>query len=57
MTRRSNRSRPEVSAGRSEPDEQRQVAHIPVLVDEVLATLMPRDDAVYVDATFGSAML
>ena len=46
MTRRSNRSRPEVSAGRSEPDEQRQVAHIPVLVDAVLATLMPRDDAV-----------
>jgi 16S rRNA (cytosine1402-N4)-methyltransferase len=28
--------------------------HIPVLVDAVLATLAPRDDAVYVDATFGA---
>ena len=52
--RRPNRSRPEVSAARSEPGEQGQAAHIPVLVDAVLATLMPRDDAVYVDATFGS---
>jgi 16S rRNA (cytosine1402-N4)-methyltransferase len=30
------------------------VAHIPVLVDAVLAMLLPRDDGVYVDATFGS---
>ncbi|HYM72147.1 MAG TPA: 16S rRNA (cytosine(1402)-N(4))-methyltransferase RsmH [Stellaceae bacterium] len=29
-------------------------AHIPVLVDAVLAALAPRDDAVYVDATFGA---
>jgi 16S rRNA (cytosine1402-N4)-methyltransferase len=28
--------------------------HIPVLVDAVLAALAPRDDAVYVDATFGA---
>ena len=28
-------------------------AHIPVLLDAVLAALAPRDDAVYVDATFG----
>jgi 16S rRNA (cytosine1402-N4)-methyltransferase len=28
--------------------------HIPVLLDAVLAALSPRDDAVYVDATFGS---
>ena len=28
--------------------------HIPVLVDAVLAALSPRDDAVYVDATFGA---
>src|SRR5271169_4499657 len=52
--RRRNRSRPEALAARSEPDEPRQVAHIPVLVDAVLATLVPCDDAVYVDATFGS---
>jgi 16S rRNA (cytosine1402-N4)-methyltransferase len=29
-------------------------AHIPVLVEVVLAALAPRDDAVYVDATFGA---
>ena len=52
--RRPNRSRPEALAARSEPDERRQVAHIPVLIDAVLATLVPRDDAIYVDATFGS---
>src|SRR5580704_18935995 len=28
-------------------------AHVPVLVDAVLQALAPRDDAVYVDATFG----
>jgi 16S rRNA (cytosine1402-N4)-methyltransferase len=28
-------------------------AHVPVLVDAVLQALVPRDDAVYVDATFG----
>ncbi len=28
-------------------------AHVPVLVDAVVAALAPRDDAVYVDATFG----
>jgi 16S rRNA (cytosine1402-N4)-methyltransferase len=28
-------------------------AHVPVLVDAVLRALAPRDDAVYVDATFG----
>src|SRR5437868_1193831 len=27
--------------------------HIPVLLDAVLAALAPRDDALYVDATFG----
>jgi len=52
--RHPKQSRPEPLAERSEPDEQRQVAHSPVLVDAVLATLVPRDDAVYVDATFGS---
>ena len=29
-------------------------SHIPVLVEAVLAALAPRDDAVYVDATFGA---
>jgi 16S rRNA (cytosine1402-N4)-methyltransferase len=28
-------------------------AHIPVMLEEVLAVLAPRDDAIYVDATFG----
>lgn len=28
-------------------------AHVPVLVDAVVAALAPRDDALYVDATFG----
>ena len=30
------------------------VPHIPVLVDAVLAALAPRDDATYIDATFGA---
>ena len=38
----------------SEPDAPRPFAHIPVLVNAVLAALMPRDDAIYVDATFGT---
>ena len=29
-------------------------AHVPVLVDAVLAALAPRDDATYIDATFGA---
>ena len=29
-------------------------SHIPVLVDAVLAALAPRDDATYIDATFGA---
>ena len=28
-------------------------AHIPVMLEEVMAVLAPRDDAIYVDATFG----
>ncbi len=31
----------------------RFVGHIPVLLDEVIDALVPRDDAVYVDGTFG----
>ena len=29
-------------------------AHVPVLADAVLAALAPRDDALYVDGTFGA---
>ena len=28
-------------------------AHVPVMLEEVIAVLAPRDDAIYVDATFG----
>jgi len=28
-------------------------AHVPVMLDDVMAVLAPRDDAIYVDATFG----
>jgi len=28
-------------------------AHIPVMLEEVMAVLAPRDDAIYIDATFG----
>jgi 16S rRNA (cytosine1402-N4)-methyltransferase len=28
-------------------------AHVPVMLEEVMAALAPRDDAIYVDATFG----
>jgi 16S rRNA (cytosine1402-N4)-methyltransferase len=52
--RRLDRSRPEASDADSERDTRQQAAHIPVLVDAVLAALAPRDDAVYVDATFGA---
>src|SRR5215471_15776109 len=52
--RRVDRPRPEASGTDSELDTRRQAAHIPVLVDAVLAALEPRDDAVYVDATFGA---
>jgi 16S rRNA (cytosine1402-N4)-methyltransferase len=54
MTRRHpDWSQAEASAADPEPDGRRRAAHIPVLVDGVLAALAPRDDAVYVDATFG----
>jgi 16S rRNA (cytosine1402-N4)-methyltransferase len=52
--RRPDRFRPEASNAESEPDTRLQAVHIPVLVDAVLAALAPRDDAVYVDATFGA---
>jgi 16S rRNA (cytosine1402-N4)-methyltransferase len=42
--------RDDALAGHPRPDRP---PHIPVLVDAVLAALAPRDDALYVDATFG----
>ena len=27
--------------------------HVPVMLEEVMAVLQPRDDAIYVDGTFG----
>ncbi len=39
------------SAGPAEPP--RLAGHVPVLAEAVLAALAPRDDAIYVDGTFG----
>ena len=44
---------PEPAAKATEPEAVRSAGHIPVLLDAVLAALAPRDDAVYVDGTFG----
>jgi len=48
--------RPELEAADSDSvsDARRPTAHIPVLVNAVLAALAPRDNAIYVDATFGA---
>jgi len=46
-----DQSRPDAHAGHPQPNVP--PPHIPVLVDAVLAALAPRDDALYVDATFG----
>ena len=48
-----DRSCPEALNTHSECDERQQAAHIPVMMDAMLAALVPRDDAVYIDATFG----
>jgi 16S rRNA (cytosine1402-N4)-methyltransferase len=37
-----------------QPAPSQLPGHVPVLLTEVLAALTPRDDAVYVDATFGA---
>src|SRR6516162_64512 len=52
--RHSARPRSKAPDGDPQPVVRRPAAHIPVLVDAVLAALEPRDDAVYVDATFGA---
>ena len=46
-------SPPEPAAQAIEPAAVRSAGHIPVLLDSVLAALAPRNDAVYVDGTFG----
>jgi 16S rRNA (cytosine1402-N4)-methyltransferase len=52
--RHRDRSRSEPFDANFERDKQQPVVHTPVLVDSMLAALAPRDDAVYVDATFGT---
>lgn len=42
------------STADTESVARRPTPHIPVLVNAVLAALVPRDDAIYVDATFGT---
>src|ERR1700757_915740 len=37
----------------SKPDVQGSIRHVPVLLDAVVDALAPRDNAVYVDGTFG----
>ncbi len=44
---------PEPAARAIGPGAVRSAGHIPVLLDAILAALAPRDDAVYVDGTFG----
>src|SRR5262245_64371759 len=48
------RFRSEASDAEPQLKKRPSTMHIPVLVDAVLAALEPRDDAVYVDATFGA---
>jgi len=48
------RPNPPLSAAKAyRPAAVKSVGHVPVLLDAVLAVLAPRDDAVYVDGTFG----
>jgi len=51
MTGRSDPPSP--AAGVDVPEALKSAAHVPVLLDAVVATLAPRADAVYVDGTFG----
>jgi len=48
------RPNPPLSAAQADrPAAVKSGGHVPVLLDDVLAALAPRDDAVYVDGTFG----
>ena len=49
MTERHSDRPPQASA----PDAQQPARHVPVLLDAVVDALAPRDNAVYVDGTFG----
>jgi 16S rRNA (cytosine1402-N4)-methyltransferase len=53
MNGRSRHSRPQPPRLPGEAEGGLGAAHVPVLVDAVVAALAPRDDALYVDATFG----
>lgn len=44
---------PEPTARAMPPEAVRSAGHIPVLLDAVVDAMAPRDDAVYVDGTFG----
>jgi 16S rRNA (cytosine1402-N4)-methyltransferase len=44
---------PKQTARAQGPEAVRSAGHIPVLLDAILAALAPRDEAVYVDGTFG----
>src|SRR5262245_37173840 len=52
--RHTARFRPEASKADLQPDPRHSPTHIPVMLDAVLTALKPRDDALYVDATFGA---
>ena len=45
---------PRAAAQAGKPVVASSAGHVPVLLDAVLGALAPRDDAVYVDGTFGS---
>jgi 16S rRNA (cytosine1402-N4)-methyltransferase len=48
------RPNPVLSAAQANrPEAVRSAGHIPVLLDDMIDVLAPRDDAVYVDGTFG----
>ena len=51
--RRPGRSRSRLALPPSAAATGRVEAHVPVLVEAVVAALAPRDDALYIDATFG----
>jgi 16S rRNA (cytosine1402-N4)-methyltransferase len=53
MTERRSNS-PQSAARAAEPEPLKSAGHIPVLLEAVVDALAPRDDAVYIDGTFGA---